>query len=220
MIKAIIFDLDGTLLYSLPDIHHALRVSFETYQLKPVSLEETRQALGHGVSYLIDTLTKDNQEHIKPLIFDRYLSYYKNHATIHSCPYDGIVDLLKYIKNSKLKIGVASNKGHLIVGRIVNHYFQDFIDAYRGDIEGKPKKPAPDMVYDVIKHLNVYPHEVLYIGDSEPDILVSKHIGLKHIIVSYGYRNKETLLKIEPECIVDTVEQLTHEIVRIIHGSD
>ncbi|MGB0175061.1 MAG: HAD family hydrolase [Acholeplasmataceae bacterium] len=137
---------------------------------------------------------------MKPLFFDRYSSYYKNHATIHSCPYDGIVDLLKYIKNSKLKIGVASNKGH--------------------DIDGEPKKPVADKVYDVIKHLNVYPHEVLYISDSEPDILVSKHIGLKHIIVTYDYRDKQTLLRLNPASVVDTVQSLTHEIERIIYGSN
>ena len=75
-------------------------------------------------------------------------------------------------------------------------------------------------MYDVIKHLNVYPHEVLYISDSEPDILVSKHIGLKHIIVTYDYRDKQTLLRPNPASVVDTVQSLTHEIERIIYGSN
>lgn len=219
MIKAVIFDLDGTILYSLPDIVKAINVAHKLCDLPLVTEAQTRLVLGHGVHALIDKLAGPIKSKLKQQIYTIYQSYYERNATTDSYPYKGIIELLKYLRDQRINMGVASNKSDHIVRNICEEYFNKFIHICRGDIEGLPKKPDPDMVLDVMKQLRVTKDEVIYVGDSEPDIHVAKHLGLKHIAVSYGYRDTDSLQQLTPNILVDSVNQLHIEIERIIHGS-
>jgi len=219
MIKAVIFDLDGTILYSLPDIVKSINVALKQCDLPLVTEAQTRLALGHGVDALINTLVGSVNSDLKQQVYKIYQSYYERNATTDSYPYKGIIELFKYLRDQGIKMGIASNKSDHIVRNICDAYFNKFIHICRGDIEGLPKKPDPDMVLEVMKQLRVTKDEVIYVGDSEPDILIAKHLGLKHIAVSYGYRDKVSLQKLTPNILVDSVNQLHNEIERIIHGS-
>lgn len=220
MIRAIIFDLDGTLLYSLPDIHKALNVALKRHGLKSVTQTETKLALGHGVRSLIDTIARVASNITKDYIKNTYETYYHQHTTTYSYPYEGIISLLKMLSLKQIRLGVASNKSQDLVSIICEYFFKDYIDVCRGELVGKPKKPDPDMVLDVIKKLDVLPSEVVYVGDSEPDIDVAKTIGLNHIAVSYGYRDRQLLLNKKPQMIADSVHELQVQLERIIDGSD
>jgi phosphoglycolate phosphatase len=220
MVKAVIFDLDGTILYSLPDIYQALQVALLKHGLEPVTLDEVKDALGSGVYHLIDKVTNSSPLETKNEILKTYETYYTSNPTRYSKPYDEIIELFEMLKQNHIKIGIASNKTHALVKMIIKTFFNEYVDAYRGEIYGKPIKPDPNMIIDVLQQLSISKEEFIYVGDSEQDIMAAKKIGCRHIAVSYGYRNIDTLKQHHPENIVHSVKTLKEIIERIIYGSD
>ena len=220
MIKAVIFDLDGTILYSLPDIYQAIQVALLKHHCDAVTIDAVKDALGSGVHHLIDKVTHACSLETKKEVLKTYETYYTSSPTRYSKPYDGIIELLHMLKHHHIKIGVASNKSQALVEIMINTYFKAYVDAYRGDIFGKPKKPNPEMLIDVMHQLSVSKEEIIYIGDSEQDILAAKEIGCQHIMVSYGYRHINTLKQYHPDDIVHSVKTLKESLERIMYGSN
>lgn len=207
MKKAIIFDLDGTLLDTIYDIHQAVNIGLQAYGYEVVSLNHVRQSVGSGALQMIQKCApKASQIHVKT-IHDTYQAYYDaNHKDL-TVVYEGITQLLQTLR-VKFKLAVVSNKYHHLVQSLTDHYFKDTFQIVLGMTDMYPIKPAPDMILHVCNQLNITTKDVLYIGDSEPDILVAKTLNLDHIAVSYGYRTQEQLHLLDPMYLVKDVKTL------------
>ena len=214
--RAILFDMDGTVLNTIDDIHasvnHALKLSH--YPLKTV--DDIKRGVGNGAFHLIEAVVpKGLTRKEVQSVFDLYQTHYDTYNQVHTKPYAGIISCLKTLKEKNLKLGVVSNKYDHLVKKLNEDMFESLFDIAIGETKSIPIKPAPDMLYEALKYLNVDINEAIFIGDSDTDLKTAQNAQIKAIAVTWGYRDKKTLEAYQPEALVDTVEDLTKTIERI-----
>lgn len=194
MIEAVIFDLDGTLLYTLEDLKNSTNFALREFGYPERTLEEVRQFVGNGVRKLIERAVPDGTD---TGITEEVLRVFKENygQNMYNCtkPYNSIEKLLLELKQNGLKTAVVSNKFDLAVKELCKKYFGDLIDVAIGQRDDVPKKPAPDGVLTAIEELGVKRENCIYVGDSDVDVLTAKNSGLPCIGVTWGYRDRELL---------------------------
>lgn len=207
--EAIIFDLDGTILNTLPDLTESVNFALKKYNFPTRTIDEVRSFVGNGVGLLIKrSLPTGTDDKICEDCLTEFKIYYENHYAVKTVPYDGICDVLSKIKDKGIKIGVVSNKFDSAVRELCKIYFDGLIDVSVGEKEGVPRKPSPDSAEYVIRILDVPKNKILYVGDSEVDILTAKNAGLQSISVSWGFKSKEFLFENGASKIIDNPNQI------------
>ena len=188
-IKLVIFDLDGTLLYTIKDINIALNYALKGNNLEEVSVEECLYMVGSGVDHLIKKAIKDNSSFFDKVKAD-YINYYKEHNMIHTNPYQGIMHLLKTLKQAGIKLAVLSNKPQADSEAVINHYFNGLFDYVAGSKDGVKLKPDKEATNQVLDYFKIDKDNVLYLGDSDIDLLTAKNASLLMGACLWGYRKK------------------------------
>lgn len=192
--KLIIFDMDGTILDSLEDLHRCLNYSLEMSGLAERSLEEVRRFVGNGIRKLVERgVPEGTPPQVVDKVFADYKVYYKEHCTDHTRPYDGIQGLLSELRRRGFKTAVVSNKADFAVQDLVVRFFDGLFDVAVGDREGFHKKPSPDSVYEVLNRLGLQKEDAVYIGDSEVDVATARNAGVDGITVEWGFRDRDFL---------------------------
>ena len=209
--KLLIFDLDGTLVDTLPSITKAINKCTEHFGYPQKTSEEVRLAVGNGVDVLLrETMPKEeweNDEQRAKIKSYFAVCYESTQKEIHSC-YDGIVDVLDYAKDQGYLLSVLSNKPDALVQIIVENLFsKDYIYKSLGQTD-MPKKPDPYVPLLVAKDADVLPQNTYFIGDSEVDVLTGKNAGMKTVAVSWGFRDRKILEESCPDVIVDSRAEL------------
>ena len=195
MIKAVIFDLDGTLLNTLEDLKDAVNAALKAYNLPERSLEEVRKFVGNGVRNLMIRAVPDGQEHPQfEEIFDEFKAYYGVHCKDKTKPYDGIIELLDTLKEKNIKMAIVSNKIDSAVKELDKEYFKGYFGAAIGEMEGVSRKPAPDTALKAMKEIGSNADETIYVGDSDVDIKTAINAGISCISVEWGFRDRDFLL--------------------------
>ena len=187
--KAVLFDLDGTLLDTLDDLTDSVNVILEKYEFPRQEREEVRRYLGNGSERLMRAvLPKNINEADFAKYLEEYKAYYEAHKEEKTGPYPGIPELLWELHRRGLKIGVVSNKFDLAVKGLCEKYFSTCIDGAVGEMEsaGIHRKPAPDMVFAAAEWLGVAIEDCLYVGDSEVDILTAENADMDCVSVCWG----------------------------------
>ncbi len=198
MKKAVIFDLDGTLLNTLDDLADSTNYALSKFGYPTRTIEEVRQFVGNGVAKLIERAIPDGENNPN---FEKCLSIFKENYAKNmynkTAPYNGIIEMLSNLKSKGIKIAVVSNKFDLAVKELCKKYFEGFIDFAAGENEaqGIKKKPAPDTVISVLNEFNFAPEDAVYVGDSDVDIMTAKNSKMPCISVTWGFRDKKFLLE-------------------------
>ena len=209
MIRAIVFDLDGTLLNTLDDLCDSLNFAMDACQMPRHSLEKTRQMVGNGTEDLLTRAVPGGRQNPR---FDECISVYRARYTEHwndkTRPYDGILPLLRTLKEKGIGIGVASNKFDAAVKELVKLHFGDLVDIAIGEGGEIGKKPKPDSVYAAMKVLGVTPDEILYAGDSDTDMETGKNAGVFTVGVLWGFRDEACMRKAGGEHFISHPEEI------------
>jgi len=209
--KAIIWDLDGTILDTLEDLKDAVNYALRENGFPERSLAEVRQFVGNGILKLINrSLPEVVSEEDVENTYNIFTSYYKDHCADNTKPYDGIIELIRNLKTLGIKNAVVSNKADYAVTELCEHYFMGLFDVHIGEMENKGirKKPAPDMVELALQKLGVDKNDAVYIGDSDVDIVTAKNSGLDSIAVTWGFRSRDFLIEHGATTLVDTPEDI------------
>lgn len=216
MKKLIIFDMDGTLLNTLPDLTESANKTFLKFGFKQRSSEEIKSFIGDGVVQFIERAIPDGQNnpHFQECL-ELFKDTYSKNISNKTIPYDGIIDLLNNLKNSGCKIAIASNKYDSAVKELTVKYFDKLIDISVGEdaLNGINKKPAPDMTYKIMQELKIPKDSVVYVGDSEVDIQTAKNSNIPCISVTWGYKDRDFLINNGAVYLADAPE----DIFEIIH---
>ena len=213
MKKGILFDLDGTLLDSLEDLHHCVNYALRQYGCPERSLAEIRRFVGNGARRLVEqSLPGTPNDPPLDQVFSAYQTYYNANCKEGSTrPYPGIVDALTVLKD-RYPIAVVSNKPHDAVVELCREFFPDvYALGVRPDC---PRKPAPDMLRKAMEAIGV--DTCLYVGDSEVDVLTAKNTGIPCLSVLWGFRDRQELVNAGATHFCENTAELTVLIPRLL----
>ncbi|MCH4179201.1 MAG: HAD-IA family hydrolase [Megasphaera sp.] len=207
--KAIIFDMDGTVLNTLDELTHSLNLIFQRHSLPEKTTRQVRACLGYGYVGLIKRAAAGTSPELQHELTDEFRTYYSTHCRGTTFPYDGILDMLKRLRQAGYKMAVVSNKGQTAVSELHDDFFAGLVDFSMGESPLYRKKPTPDMVWESLKRLGVSKNDAVYIGDSEVDRQTASNAGLDSVLVTWGFRDKSFLETLHPDYLVDSVSELT-----------
>ena len=208
-IRAVLFDLDGTVLSTLEDLKIATNAALAMHNFPTHTLEDVCRFVGNGIRKLIERAVPANTslEKIEEVLSD-FKTYYGAHCTENTRPYDGVLDMLRALKDAGILLALVSNKADFAVQDLAKQYFDGLFDAVTGERAGIPCKPAPDMVQNTLRELGVTAEESAFVGDSDVDVLTAKNSGLTGVFVTWGFRDAACLYGAGAQTLVDTPEQL------------
>jgi phosphoglycolate phosphatase len=210
MTKAVIFDLDGTLVNSIYDLAASGNYALEKVGLAPFDIERYNYFVGNGIPLLIERMTNaHNRPDLYDEVYKHFEEYYAQHYADKTKAYDGIKDLLATLKQKGIKLGVVSNKAHKFTLVVVEKVFgKDYFNKVFGNRDGVPTKPHPDAVLEILDIFNVDKKDCLYVGDTGVDMQTGKNAGLKTIGVTWGFRPKQELIDNDACVIVDHPKEI------------
>lgn len=214
--KLVIFDLDGTLLYTVPDIAAATNQALAACGYPVHSEKEIASYIGNGINKLFERALPEEARNREEVLRIRslFLPYYNEHCADATRPFDGIPELLATICRRGIQVAVASNKYHPATVRLMQHFFPEIpFCAVFGEREGVPRKPEPAIVWDILRVAGISVsgdgrESVLYIGDSGVDMQTAANAGIEAVAVTWGCRTREELASCSPAHIVDRPEQI------------
>lgn len=207
-IKAVIFDLDGTLLNTLSDLYLSVNHMLEKFGFPLRSEREVRSFLGSGVKVLVNKSLPPSSDAFKEECLSVFKEYYDKHKSDHTAPYQGIISMLKELHARGFLTAIVSNKYDGAVKRLKEDYFGSLVDFAVGEGQGIRIKPAPDGVEKALEALGVKKEESVYAGDSEVDYLTAKNADMNFVAVSWGFRDRAELVETGAETIIDKPDEL------------
>ena len=205
--RAVIFDMDGTVLDTLADLHDAVNAMRRHEGLEELSLDYVRRSVGNGVGVLMErTLGEDYPRRQEAEAF--YRAFYESHCLIKTAPYPGILALMEALQARGVAMAVVSNKQDAAVQSLRDHFFGTRLDFALGTTEKLPRKPHPEMVWACVEALGRERESCLFVGDSEVDIATARNAGLDVAAVSWGFRERGLLESLQPDYLVDEPREL------------
>ena len=194
--KAVLFDMDGTLLDTLEDLRDSTNHVLRQMGYPERSLEEMRRFVGNGAEKQIRRAVPEGTSEEKIMeTLAAYRAYYQDHCQIKTRVYDGLLNMLSELKAKGIKLAVVSNKPDSAVQKLSREYFGDRMDFAVGPSDGVRCKPYPDMAETALKALGIAKKDAVFVGDSEVDVQTGLNAGLDVIAVSWGFRSREVVIE-------------------------
>jgi len=216
--KNILFDLDGTLLNSLPDIHHAINKTLNHFNLGTVDKDYTAKSVGFGTKYFLEQiLIKINKENMFDEVNQFYMKFYEENCVVYGNLYDGVLDGISKLKQKNYNMFVITNKPHKIAIETINrlgiaNYFTEVIgDGLYQDI----KKPSCEIWENIEKKYKLDKNETIIVGDGIADYEFSKNTGIEVLLVLYGITLKETLLELNASKYYNSFDEVVEHIIKM-----
>ena len=211
--KAAIFDMDGTLVDTLADLHESVNEMLAHYDFPLRTLDEVRQFVGNGARKLmIRSLPADKGDFV-----DEALNFY-NDCYARNClnkvkPYAGVLELLTALEAKKIPLGICTNKQHFAAVKIAEKTLAPIKFGYvSGDEPGQPRKPDPTRALEGAKLFGVEPAQVVYFGDTAVDIETALNAGFLAIGVTWGFRPRSELENSGAQIIIDYPTEILDRI--------
>jgi len=207
----IIFDLDGTLIESLPGIANALNTALTENNLPTHSTSKIRTFIGDGSHTLCSRAAINESTSTIDKIHDSFLIHYNHTWKNGTQIYPGIIDLLSNLKAANITLSILSNKPHDFTTEIISSIFPpNTFDITLGQQEHIQKKPDPSGVSEILTNLKTTPTKTILIGDSTIDLITARNANIESIAVTWGYHDPHHLASENPTQTVHSVKELTN----------
>ncbi len=207
--KLAIFDMDGTILYTLKDLTDAMNYGLRVNGLPERSIGEIHDFIGDGVKMLTHrSVPAGSSLETEQKVFDSFTEYYKVHCNDNTVPYDGIIPLLKELRQRGIMTAVVSNKANYAVQDLAQRNFPGLFDAVEGERPPYMRKPSADLCNLVLEEISVKAQDAIYIGDTEVDMKTAENAGMECIAVAWGFRGHERLVTLGADKIADKAEDI------------
>ncbi len=217
--KMVLFDLDGTLVDSVPDLAFCVDEMMRALGLPARGEENVRKWVGNGVERLIErALTQSMDGKPDPVLFAKALPLFKacyaQNLWNRSYLYPGVKEGLEYVRSLGLRIGCVTNKPEQFTAPLLDHLgiLEPFETVICGDTL-PVKKPHPGPLFYAAGWFHCAPHEALMIGDSLADVQAARAAGFEIICMSYGYNHGEDIRNVHPDAVIDSMFEL-QELIR------
>lgn len=204
-----IFDLDGTLLSTLPDLAASCNFALKENGMPERSIEEVRMFVGNGVKKLMERAVPGGLANEN---FEKAYQDFRKHYMIHNLdttqPYPDVVEMLEELKDRGKNIAVVSNKFYAATQELCRHFFGSLVDVAIGERDDIKKKPAPDTVNEALRQLHADRVKAVYIGDSDVDVMTARNSGMPCISVLWGFRDQDFLVAHDATIFVSSPLQM------------
>ena len=192
--KAVLFDMDGTVMNTIDDLNDSVNASLRHFGMPGISREDTLRFIGNGARRLIEqAVPAGTGEDMLEEVLKYYVNYYQGHCMIKTAPYDGITELMKSLRDAGVRQVIVSNKPDAATKEIAGRFFEGLAEFVIGEREGLRRKPWPDMVDAAVGLLGLSKEDCVYVGDSEVDLATAVNADLRCISVLWGFRDRKTL---------------------------
>lgn len=210
MIKAVLFDLDGTLVDSLTDLADGVNRAIAQRGFATHPVEAFKYFVGDGIPKMIERALPENCRDAATVdeIKKDFLEYYSQHYADNTYAYNGMPELVNTLKNQGYIIAVVTNKQQDMADEVVKSLYGDVFDLIFGKREGIPAKPDPTAALMAMEQLGVKPEECVFIGDSGMDVATAVNSGAVPVGELWGFRDREELLKNGAKYIIEKPQQL------------
>jgi phosphoglycolate phosphatase len=212
-IRAVLFDLDGTLVDTIEDIIAALNAALGDEGLEPLTVKQGKSVVGRGLRNAISKALQLRSVSVSAQRLDALFAvlteYYRSHATDFCKPYEHIAPLLQSLNEKNIPIGVFSNKDDVLTKEIIAKVFPSVrFEWVRGMRDDFPSKPDKAGLLKFCGKIGISIESLLYVGDSEVDYQAAENAGCPHVLVTWGFRERSELMHIEGVHLVDSVKEL------------
>ncbi len=205
----VIFDLDGTLLNTIYDLGEACNYALRKMGFAQHPIPAYNYMVGNGVRKLIERAQPDADCETVDKLLALFKEYYDKNCMVDTKPYKGIPELLSTLNESGVAVAVASNKYQAAATRIVRHFFPDIeFVTIQGQMEGRPTKPDPSIVFSVLADHPTPKSQVLYVGDSGVDMETARRACVESIGVTWGFRPATELRDANADHIVSSPSEI------------
>lgn len=210
MIKAVIFDLDGTLVNSLEDLADAGNHALSCFGFPTHETEKYKYFVGNGIPKLIYRMTPDanRDEETLSKVHKEFLAYYKIHSNDKTYVYEGIKELIADLKNKGIRIAVVSNKADGPAQEVLNNTLPNTFEFVFGQRPEFPTKPDPTLTLMAVKEMGVKPEECIFMGDSGMDVKTGVNCGALPVGVLWGFRTADELLQNGAKYLINEPSEL------------
>ncbi len=207
--QAVLFDLDGTLLNTLDDLTDSVNAMMKKRGWRCHTADEIRGFVGNGVYQLIrcSAPATASEDEVRDCAAD-YGAYYTAHCDIKTRPYDGIMELLRALKQRGVRTAVVSNNPDPNTNALCAKLFGGLTDTVMGESAQFGRKPDTPMIREAMRRIGALPDTTLYVGDSEVDARAAAAVGLPFIGVSWGYRDVPLLHELRAARVIDHPSEL------------
>lgn len=208
-VKAIVFDLDGTILHTLPDIVAAANETLERLGYPERTEEEALAGMASGTKHLVEKLMPFGCTAAEgKRAFELWRDIYAAGGYANTRPFPGVTEVLYKLRARGIKTAVLSNKFDAATKALVNCFFDGLFDAVRGEIPPAPRKPEPTVLLEMLAELGVHPAEAAYVGDTVVDVQVARNAGVLAVGVSWGYDKADPLPRDKLDAYLHDPEEL------------
>ncbi len=204
MTRAVLFDIDGTLLDTNEFVYQAFEYALKTYSLRSVSRKDMRPLMGKSLEYIYSQL---DPSHVPDLFIGAHRSFQtKNFHLSH--PFPGTAHTLEKLQKAGIKLAAVTTRSNLTsVGTLERAGIRNFFDAVISAEDVKNIKPDPEPLLKALQILNELPADAYMVGDSSVDIQAGKNANVKTVAVSYGF-HRDTISDSNPDYLVDAIEEI------------
>ncbi|MFD2238485.1 phosphoglycolate phosphatase [Aureimonas populi] len=215
-VSAILFDLDGTLVDSIPDIHAALNQTLESLGEPPFTLDAVARMVGKGLPTTIErayeALDKPLDPATRDRIVDRFRKIYTPRATELTTMNPGASGATRALHEKGFRLGVVTNKPLAETMLILDHFgFTELMEVVVGGDAGPPKKPAPDLLILACQRLGLEPTDVLLVGDSEYDVGAARAAGMPVLVLAGGY-SRHSAEELGADVVLARLDEIEHHV--------
>ena len=209
MLKAVIFDLDGTVLETLPDLNACMNAALADYGYPPITREQTMAFVGHGGrNFALAALPTEKRDTVDEF-YAHYCDIHVHCKNENTREFAGEEDCLFALKSAGLKLAVVTNKSQAAADVLGNTLLKKYaFDAIAGNRAGVPVKPDPALTLQILQELGVSPADAVFVGDGDTDVQTAQNAGMRSVSVLWGYRSREQLLAAGAERFAESFSEL------------
>lgn len=206
MYQCCIFDLDGTIINTIHSLSRSISLTMEHFGFGPVDEAHTKIFVGDGFKKFVEralVYSGDKELVCYQEAIEVYQKIFQENCLYQIEPYQGMPELLRFLKERQVKIAVLTNKGHEQAVKCVEAvYGKGFFDLITGERKGLKVKPDPEGAFLTAKTLEVEPLKCLYFGDTNTDMRTGKNAGMDTVGVTWGFRSRKELEAFEPKYLI------------------
>jgi phosphoglycolate phosphatase len=207
--RAVIFDLDGTLVDSVADLAAAMNHVLDRHGLPTHDVPTIRSFVGHGARSLVERALAGDASLDLEEAYAAFRARYREHLVVHTRVYEGVPEVLERLRSEGVPTAVLSNKPHAPTVEVVRRLLgtHPFV-AVLGQRDGVPRKPAPDAALELAERFGVPPSDVVFVGDSDVDVETARAAGMRSVGCAYGLRDRAELEAAGADAVVDRAIEL------------